>query len=80
MMKYVKGEVLSTDHWHELFRMLSMPRGTTLERLTFGDILSAADDILTNVDGLKVVNVISLIVVTTTSIELQLLHTSCVLI
>ena len=54
MMKYVKGEVLSADHWHELFRMLSMPRGTTLERLTFGDILGAADEILTNIDGLKV--------------------------
>jgi len=54
MMKYVKGEVLSADHWHELFRMLSMPRGTTLERLTFGDILSSADSILTNIDGLKV--------------------------
>ena len=53
-MKYVKGEVLSADHWHELFRMLSMPRGTTLEQLTFGDILGAADEILANVDGLKV--------------------------
>ena len=54
MMKYVKGEVLSADHWHELFCMLFMPRGTTLERLTFGDILGAADEILTNIDGLKV--------------------------
>ena len=54
MMKYVKGEVLSADHWHELFRMLSMPRGTTLEQLTFGDILGAADNILANMDGLKV--------------------------
>jgi len=54
MMKYVKGEVLSTDHWHELFHMLSMPRGTTLEQLTFGDILGAADAILANINGLKV--------------------------
>ena len=54
MMKYVKGEVLSADHWHELFRILSMPRGTTLEQLTFSDILGVADEILANVDGLKV--------------------------
>ena len=46
LLKYVRGEVLSTDHWHELFRMLGMPRGTTLEKLTFGDIVSASEEIL----------------------------------
>ena len=60
MMKYIKGEVLSADYWHELFCMLSMPWGTTLEWLTFGDILGAANDILANVDGLKV-NLITLL-------------------
>lgn len=53
VLKYVKGEVFSPDHWHELFRMLKMPRGTTLERLTFGDILQSADNILSNTAGLK---------------------------
>ena len=53
VLKYVKGEVFSPDHWHELFRMLKMPRGTTLERLTFRDILQASDQIIANADGLK---------------------------
>ena len=53
LLKYVRGEVLSTDHWHELFRMLRMRRGTTLEKLTFGDIVAATDDIIGNAEGLK---------------------------
>lgn len=46
LLKYVRGEVLSPDHWHELFRMLGLPRGTTLEKLTFGDIVAVSDAIL----------------------------------
>lgn len=52
LLKYVKGEVLSAEHWHEMFRMLALPRGTTLEKLMFGDILSVADVILANSQGL----------------------------
>ena len=46
LLKYVRGEVLSPDHWHELFRMLGLPRGTTLEKLTFGDVISATEAII----------------------------------
>ena len=46
LLKYVRGEVLSPDHWHELFHMLGMPRGTTLEKLTFGDIIKVTDAII----------------------------------
>lgn len=46
LLKYVRGEVLSEEHWHELFSMLHMPRGTTLEKLTFGDILQAGEAII----------------------------------
>ena len=53
LLKYVKGEVLSPEHWHELFAMLGFPRGTTLEKLTFGDILSHADEIISNAEKLK---------------------------
>ena len=49
----MRGEVFSPDHWHELFRMLKMPRGSTLESLTFGDILQASDSIVANMAGLK---------------------------
>jgi dynein heavy chain 2 len=38
-LKWVRGEALSPEHWLDLFRMLKMPRGTSLERLTFGDLL-----------------------------------------
>ena len=53
LLKYVKGEVLSTEHWHEMFHMLGFPKGTKLENLSFGDILSHAEDIVSNADKLK---------------------------
>ena len=54
MLKWVRGEPLSQDHWLELFRMLGLPRTMTLEKLTFGDILGVADAIILNADVLKV--------------------------
>jgi dynein heavy chain 2 len=54
MFKWVRGEALSPDHWLELFRILKLPRGITLEKLTFGDILKAKDEIMNNSDQLKV--------------------------
>lgn len=53
LLKYVKGEVLSSEHWHEMFLMLGFPKGTTLEKLSFGDILAHADGIVSNADKLK---------------------------
>jgi hypothetical protein len=38
----------------ELFRLLKMPKGTTLEKLTFGNVLEAADLIVAHADALKV--------------------------
>ena len=54
VLKYVRGEPLSTDHWMELFRMVKMPKGTTLEKLTFADVLNACDEIIVHRDDLKV--------------------------
>lgn len=45
---------MSADHWMELFRILKMPKGTTLEKLTFGNLLDAADEIAAKRDDLKV--------------------------
>ena len=45
---------MSQDHWLELFRFLKMPKGTTLEKLTFGDVLEVSDLIVTHADALKV--------------------------
>jgi dynein heavy chain 2 len=41
-LKYVRGDVMSPDHWTELFRLLEFPKGMILEKLLFGDILQAA--------------------------------------
>lgn len=54
MFKWVRGEALSPDHWLELFRILRLSRGTTLEKLTFGELLQAKDEIMKNLDQLKV--------------------------
>ena len=54
LLKYVRGEALSPDHWLELFRLLKMPKGTILEKLTFGDVLQSADQIIAHADALKV--------------------------
>ncbi|KAL3878520.1 hypothetical protein ACJMK2_030860 [Sinanodonta woodiana] len=56
VLKWVRGEPLSQDHWLELFRLLKMPRGTSLEKLTFGQILQASDEIIKNADNLKELN------------------------
>ena len=53
VLKWVRGEPLSQDHWLDLFRMLGMPKGTTLEKLTFGNIIAHADAIVANADALK---------------------------
>src|SRR4051812_10471301 len=55
-LKFCRGEVLSTDHWLEMFRMLKVPRGTTLEKLTFGDLLKVQQNVMQNVEQLKNLN------------------------
>jgi dynein heavy chain 2 len=54
LFKWVRGEALSPDHWLELFRILKMPRGIQLEKLTFGDILKAKEELVNNSEQLKV--------------------------
>ncbi|XP_043547742.1 cytoplasmic dynein 2 heavy chain 1 isoform X2 [Chiloscyllium plagiosum] len=56
VLKYVRGEHLSQDHWLDLFRLLGMPRGTTIEKLQFGDLLKVADVIVAKSSDLKELN------------------------
>ncbi|ESO93665.1 hypothetical protein LOTGIDRAFT_209197 [Lottia gigantea] len=56
VLKWVRGEPLSQDHWLELFRLLHMPKGTTLEKLNFGQIIAVSDQIIINADALKELN------------------------
>lgn len=55
-LKYCRGELLSSEHWLELFRLLGLPKGTTLERLHFGDLLDAHKMISENLETLKNLN------------------------
>ena len=54
VLKWVRGEPLSQDHWSDLFRILGLPRTMTLEKLTFGDVIKVADKIIENADEIKV--------------------------
>ncbi|XP_029458286.1 cytoplasmic dynein 2 heavy chain 1 [Rhinatrema bivittatum] len=56
VLKYVRGEHLSQDHWLDLFRLLGLPKGTTLEKLLFGDLLKVADVIVSKAAELKDLN------------------------
>ncbi|XP_068440329.1 cytoplasmic dynein 2 heavy chain 1 isoform X1 [Clinocottus analis] len=56
VLKYVRGEHLSQDHWLDMFRLLGLPKGTTLERLTFKDILGVANTIVEKALELKDLN------------------------
>ncbi|CAH2225380.1 cytoplasmic dynein 2 heavy chain 1 [Pelobates cultripes] len=56
VLKYVRGEHLSQDHWLDLFRLLGLPKGTTLEKLLFGDLLKVADVIISKASELKDLN------------------------
>uniref|UniRef100_A0A672TN04 Cytoplasmic dynein 2 heavy chain 1 n=1 Tax=Strigops habroptila TaxID=2489341 RepID=A0A672TN04_STRHB len=56
LLKYVRGEHLSPDHWLDLFRLLGLPRGTTLEGLLFGDLLKVTDTIIEKAMELKDLN------------------------
>jgi dynein heavy chain 2, cytosolic len=55
-LKWIRGEALSPEHWLELFRMLKMPRGTSLDKLTFGDVLLAKAEILKQAEAIKDLN------------------------
>ncbi|XP_029026743.1 cytoplasmic dynein 2 heavy chain 1 isoform X2 [Betta splendens] len=56
LLKYARGEHLSQDHWLDMFRLLGLPRGTTLERLTFNDLLSVSNTIIEKALELKDLN------------------------
>ncbi|NWH43496.1 DYHC2 protein, partial [Fregata magnificens] len=56
LLKYIRGEHLSPDHWLDLFRLLGLPRGTTLEGLLFGDLLKVTDAIIEKATELKDLN------------------------
>ena len=56
LLKYLKGDSFSPDHWLDLYRLLGISTSISLEKLTFGDILGASEVINCNVEALKELN------------------------
>ena len=54
LLKFIGGEVLSVDHWQEMFRILQTEKGMTPEKFKFGDLLKSTDLILQHAEDLKV--------------------------
>ena len=55
-LKWVRGEALSSEHWLELFRMLKMPKGTSLDKLLFGDLLKVKSELIKQAEIIKELN------------------------
>jgi len=55
-LKFLRGEHLSNDHWLDLFRLIELSRGTTLEKLTFGNLLQQSSIIVAKIQLLKELN------------------------
>nr|CAD2185458.1 unnamed protein product [Meloidogyne enterolobii] len=55
-LKFCRGDIFSADHWLEMFRLLGLPRGTSLEKLTFGNLLNSQQKLIANLEKLKELN------------------------
>uniref|UniRef100_A0AC35UGK5 Cytoplasmic dynein 2 heavy chain 1 n=1 Tax=Rhabditophanes sp. KR3021 TaxID=114890 RepID=A0AC35UGK5_9BILA len=55
-LKFLRGEVLSVDHWLEIFRLLSIPKGMTLDKLKFNDLILVKEAIVDKTDELRNLN------------------------
>ena len=56
LMKYLRGDAYSTDHWAELFRLLRFEKGMTLELLKFDTFLGQCDLIIELSDDIRALN------------------------
>ncbi len=77
MLKWVRGEHLSQDHWIDMFRLIGLPKGTTLEKLTFGDIISVSDAIGENASAIKVGLLINHISIMSYDVMMSCIHITC---
>lgn len=53
LLRYCRGDIFSTQHWGELFRILNLPE-VSVELLEFGHFLRAKVEIKRNIEALKV--------------------------
>ncbi|CAH8626081.1 unnamed protein product [Dicrocoelium dendriticum] len=52
-LKWLRGEALSQEHWLDAFRMLGLPKDTSLVKLNFGDLIRVSKQIVEHSDELK---------------------------
>ncbi|CAH8494873.1 unnamed protein product [Schistosoma turkestanicum] len=53
VLKWLKGDHLTRDHWFELFRLIGLPKESKLENLLFGDFFPIISNIIHQSDALK---------------------------
>lgn len=54
--KYIRGDVWTSEHWAELFHLVSVPKGVSLTELNVGHIFSVSANILKKLDQIKELN------------------------
>ena len=55
VLKYVRGEIFSDQHWTEMYQILGMPK-KTVDKLVFDDFLQVKDRLPAKEDELKELN------------------------
>ena len=56
LLKWCRGDNFTTDHWLDLFRLLGIPKGTTVDQLKLVDLLTLEDELQQNLDKVKAIN------------------------
>ncbi|KAJ3344816.1 Cytoplasmic dynein 2 heavy chain 1 [Entophlyctis luteolus] len=54
--KFLRGDSWMSEHWGELFRIVSLPKGISLNDLKFGHLLAAKSQILSKIADIKDLN------------------------
>uniref|UniRef100_A0A158R4I4 Cytoplasmic dynein 2 heavy chain 1 n=1 Tax=Syphacia muris TaxID=451379 RepID=A0A158R4I4_9BILA len=55
-LKYCRDDALSPEHWAEVFRLLKIPKGVTLAKLKFNDLLTVSGAIIEHTEELKAIS------------------------
>lgn len=53
VLKYLRGDVFGPDHWVEFFRVVGFDATTSIDKLTFGQLVGAAEQIVQNEEAIK---------------------------
>ena len=55
-LKWCRGDNFTTEHWLDLFRLIQLPRGTSIDQVTLGMLLESADHIQLELESIKQIN------------------------